>query len=64
MSVLRLKLGAVVELLDGKGKILRGVIGKIKDNRVTVALIKSEENPADVDRRRLNTEITLAVSVI
>ncbi len=63
MSVLRVKPGEAVELLDGKGSVLRGVVRSIREEGVSVTLDKNTDASLG-DSRRIPIEVTLAVSVI
>ncbi len=59
LSVLRLKSGAVVDLIDGQGKSFRGVVAGVKDGRVEVSLDKRSQKDLSMP-----VEIVLAASVI
>jgi len=75
VSVLRIKAGDVVELLDGTGNSFRGIVSGFKDKRLSVSIIQNESCTTKSGAiNRLPTgkagaptmlvEITLAASVI
>lgn len=59
LSVLRLKPGATVDLMDGKGRQARGIIGSIEDGRVRVVMSEGL-----TVKKTSKVRVTLAVSVI
>ncbi len=63
-SVLRLKTGDAVGLLDGKGHSFRGVVAGIENCRLRVRIKPDPALSAHASRRSLDVQITIAVSVI
>ncbi len=59
LSVLRLRVGAAVDLMDGQGRAVRGIVGAVKEGRVQVI---PNQNLASAPFLKVKT--TLAVSVI
>lgn len=59
LSVLRLKTGAQVHLMDGRGQVVRGTIGSVEDGRVRVVPCGMP-----VEKHHSKVRVTLAVSVI
>lgn len=60
LQVLRLKIGDPVELLDGKGRALKGQVAETREGRVGVKLLSQD----DTWTRLPQVRVTLAVSVI
>ncbi len=60
LSALRLKVGAAVDLMDGQGHLVQGIIGAVKEGRVRV--IANQNRTADHPSAK--ARVTLAVSVI
>ena len=61
LSVLRVQVGEVVEILDGSGRTLRGIASKISEGQLLVQIDKNTPVGAG---NLLPVEIALAVSVI
>lgn len=59
LSVLRLKIGAQVHLMDGQGCEVRGIIGSVNDGRVHVVA-----GGISIEKKLPKVRVTLAVSVI
>ena len=60
LSVLRIKAGEAVELLDGKGKVFQGVVASTEKRQVKVSVFEKSSRDGSLGPIR----ITLAVSVI
>ena len=66
ISVLRIRTGDAVELLDGSGNSFRGIVSGLKDKRLLVSVDKSVSSVRATGRSVVHQpiQITLAASVI
>ena len=64
VSVLCLKAGDAVGLMDGKGQSFHGVVSGIESRRLRVRINNASEPSAEELQRPSNLQITIAVSVI
>ena len=64
VSVLRLKTGEPVVLIDGKGRSFLGSVSGIEDGRLRVKIEPPLDSPTGTTERSSHFQITMAVSVI